>query len=172
MPEAARSRGWIALLVVEGFSSFCGFLGGVALLADPSGGLLGVPLRSFEGLPIDDFLLPGLWLFTVYGIGFALATHLLRAGRPQGLASRVRPRRDLADLDQPRGLPLGTESVCRRLVHSASDRPAPLAPAGDAATRVGSRGALAQGLGPRDGRREFDASPSNDGEGRGRFAYL
>jgi hypothetical protein len=83
MPEPSRSRERTALLVVEGFSSFCGFLGGVPLLADPSGKLLGMPLSNLAGLPIHDFLLPGLWLVFAYGVGLALATYLLYTRRPQ-----------------------------------------------------------------------------------------
>jgi hypothetical protein len=70
------------LLFLEGFSSFCGFIGGIPLIADPTGGLLGSPLGGAQALaslpiPIHDFLLPGLWLFFIYGIGFAVLTYLL-----------------------------------------------------------------------------------------------
>jgi hypothetical protein len=71
------------LLLIEGLSSFCGFLGGIPLIADPSGALLGLPLGgalSTLPAPIHDFFLPGLWLFFVYGIGFAIVTYLLWSG--------------------------------------------------------------------------------------------
>jgi hypothetical protein len=76
------------LLFIEGFSSFCGFVGGIPLIADPSGALLGFPLGGTGGLsslpiPIRDFFLPGLWLFFVYGVGFAVVTYLLWSGRPR-----------------------------------------------------------------------------------------
>lgn len=76
------------LLFIEGFSSFCGFVGGIPLIADPTGALLGFPLGGTEALsslpiPIHDFLLPGLWLFFVYGVGFAVVAYLLWAGRPR-----------------------------------------------------------------------------------------
>jgi hypothetical protein len=79
------------LLFVEGFSSFFGFVGGIPLIADPSGELLGSPLggtRALSSLPIPvhDFLLPGLWLFFVYGVGFAVVTYLLWLARPRALS--------------------------------------------------------------------------------------
>jgi hypothetical protein len=72
----------VALLCAEGFSSFCGFVGGIPLL-DPSGKTLGLPLGILSSLPfhVNDFFLPALWLFFVYGVGFALLTYLLWLGR-------------------------------------------------------------------------------------------
>jgi len=75
------------LLFVEVLSSFFGLIGGIPLIADPSGALLGFPLGGTKALsslpiPIHDFLLPGLWLFFVYGIGFAIVTYSLWSGRP------------------------------------------------------------------------------------------
>lgn len=46
-----------------------GIYGGVVFLADPSGGLMGMSLSYLDGLPIHDYLLPGLWLLVVMGIG-------------------------------------------------------------------------------------------------------
>lgn len=46
-----------------------GIYGGVVFLADPSGELMGMPVRYLDGLPIHDYLLPGLWLLVVMGIG-------------------------------------------------------------------------------------------------------
>ncbi len=72
-----------ALIYVEGFSSVCGFIGGVPLLLDPSGKMLGLPLSILSSFPfqINDFFLPALWLFFVYGVGLALVTYLLWSGR-------------------------------------------------------------------------------------------
>jgi hypothetical protein len=38
-------------------------------LADPSGGLMGMSLSYLDGLPIQSYLLPGIWLLTVMGAG-------------------------------------------------------------------------------------------------------
>jgi len=72
----------MVLIFIEGLSSFCGFLGGIPLIANPSGAILGLPLSmlSLLPIPIHDFLLPGLWLFFVYGVGFAAVTYLLWSG--------------------------------------------------------------------------------------------
>jgi hypothetical protein len=83
--QPRRPRSVTMLLLIEGLSSFCGFLGGIPLIADPSGALLGLPLGGTKALstlpaPIHDFFLPGLWLFFVYGIGFAIVTYLLWSG--------------------------------------------------------------------------------------------
>lgn len=45
-----------------------GIYGGTIFLADPSGGLMGMPVSYLDGLPIHDYLLPGLWLLAVMGI--------------------------------------------------------------------------------------------------------
>lgn len=65
-------------MIVEGLSSIFGFAG-IALIIDPTGKIIGLPLSLLSGipLPIHDFFLPGLWLAIVYGIGFALTTYFL-----------------------------------------------------------------------------------------------
>lgn len=45
-----------------------GIGGGVAMLLDPSGAGMGLPLELLEGLPISNFILPGLFLISVMGI--------------------------------------------------------------------------------------------------------
>lgn len=43
-------------------------VGGVLLIADPAGGLLGMPVSLLEGSPFRDYLLPGLILFGLLGV--------------------------------------------------------------------------------------------------------
>jgi hypothetical protein len=86
--QRPRPRSITPLLLIEGLSSFFGFLGGIPLIVDPSGALLGFPLggtKALMSLPISihDFFLPGLWLLSVYGIGFASVTYLLWSGWPR-----------------------------------------------------------------------------------------
>jgi hypothetical protein len=57
------------LLVVMGFLSIGGFVGGVSFVVDRTGAGLGAKLSWLEGTPVDDFLLPGLFLLGVYAIG-------------------------------------------------------------------------------------------------------
>ncbi len=77
------SRAFSALVVVEGLSSVFGFIGGIPLLLDPSGKMFGLPLSTLSSLPfhLDDFLLPALWLFFVYGVGFGVLTYVLWSRR-------------------------------------------------------------------------------------------
>jgi len=59
---------WL-LLFVMGFLSIGGFVGGVSFVVDRTGGGLGANLSWLEGTPVTTFLLPGLLLLGLYGIG-------------------------------------------------------------------------------------------------------
>ena len=45
-----------------------GWFGGVVMFIDPSGALMGLPSNLLDGLPINNFILPGLFLVVVMGI--------------------------------------------------------------------------------------------------------
>lgn len=55
----------LVLLVLLGLG---GIGGGAAMLADPSGVGMGLSLEMLEGLPISNFVLPGLFLIVVMGL--------------------------------------------------------------------------------------------------------
>jgi hypothetical protein len=55
----------IVLLILLGLS---GIGGGAAMLADPSGVSVGLPPDLLDGLPISNFILPGIFLVVVMGI--------------------------------------------------------------------------------------------------------
>jgi len=55
----------VALLALQGAS---GLAGGFGLVSDPSGEAIGLPLEWLRGSPFEDYLVPGLVLFTVLGI--------------------------------------------------------------------------------------------------------
>jgi hypothetical protein len=57
------------LMILLVFLGFGGIGGGIALLMDPSGSLLGLPLDLLEGLFIESYLLPGFFLITAMGLG-------------------------------------------------------------------------------------------------------
>ena len=57
-----------------------GIYGGLVFLADPSGQLMGMSLSYLDGLPIHSYLLPGLWLLTVMGVGTLVILYGLWAG--------------------------------------------------------------------------------------------
>jgi uncharacterized membrane protein len=50
------------------FLSISGLGGGIILILDPSGTILTLPADLLAGLPINSFLLPGLYLVLVYGL--------------------------------------------------------------------------------------------------------
>lgn len=77
-----------SLLVVEGLCAFFGYLGGAMFFVDPTGKSYGLDF-ALKNLPVSDFLLVGVWLFVVYGVGFSLVTYALRTGRPWGWISAV-----------------------------------------------------------------------------------
>ena len=71
-------RWLIGCLVFLGVSAISG---SVALVGNPSGASLHIPLSVLQYSPFDDFLIPGLILGTVFGLGSLVAV----------LALRVRP---------------------------------------------------------------------------------
>lgn len=47
--------------------------GGYGFIGDPSGASMGMTLDLLEGAPFSDFFIPGLFLFSVNGIGHLIA---------------------------------------------------------------------------------------------------
>ncbi len=62
------------LVILLVFLSLSGLFG-IMFLIDPSGVLVDVPLSFLDKLPIDTFLLPGLYLLIVYGIGSSVIAY-------------------------------------------------------------------------------------------------
>lgn len=56
----------LALIFFQGIS---GLYGGGALILDPTGGGLQMPLGLLDGSPFDNYLIPGTILFVVLGVG-------------------------------------------------------------------------------------------------------
>ena len=56
------------LVLLIGVLSIAGFIGGWSLVTDPTGEAMQADLAWLEGTPVSDFLLPGLFLFFVYGL--------------------------------------------------------------------------------------------------------
>lgn len=69
----------VAELVVQGSS---GVGGGLALALDPSGASIGLPLEWLSASPFSDYLIPGVVLFTVLGIGPLLVARAVWTRRP------------------------------------------------------------------------------------------
>jgi hypothetical protein len=68
--------GWITaiFLVVLGIGATAG---GIALVAAPDGSIMQMPLRFLEGSPFADYLVPGLILLGLFGIGSLVAAALV-----------------------------------------------------------------------------------------------
>ena len=69
MPREHRKRpasvhSLMATLLFQGVS---GVIGGVALVVDPTGGIVHIPVRWLEGSLFDDYSIPGLILLLVLG---------------------------------------------------------------------------------------------------------
>jgi hypothetical protein len=60
------------LIACLAFLSVSGFAGGIGLLTDVSGGNLQYPLQWLDGSPFSNYLIPGLFLFVVFGVGSAV----------------------------------------------------------------------------------------------------
>jgi hypothetical protein len=64
-----RPRALWPLVGVTAFLSVGGFVGGISFIRDRTGDGLGAELSWLERTPVHDFLLPGMFLLGVYGIG-------------------------------------------------------------------------------------------------------
>lgn len=60
---------YIGLGALQAFIGLGALGGGFMLVRDPSGSALGVPLSFLQGSPFPDFLVPGIFLLVVNGVG-------------------------------------------------------------------------------------------------------
>jgi hypothetical protein len=65
--DIMKTRNFLTFLL--GFLGVGAIGGGGLLIVSPSGRLLGAPLSILETSPFTDFLIPGILLFTVIGVG-------------------------------------------------------------------------------------------------------
>jgi hypothetical protein len=66
--SSGRPIGLLPVLILIGVLSIAGLAGGWSLIRDPTGGSIQADLAWLQGTPVEDFLLPGLFLFFVYGV--------------------------------------------------------------------------------------------------------
>jgi hypothetical protein len=73
-PSGRSRRPWALwpLLAAMAFLAMGGFFGGISFITDTTGAGIGAKLSWLENTPVNDFLLPGLFLLGVYGIGTAI----------------------------------------------------------------------------------------------------
>lgn len=74
-PQRDRGRGqrrpvttWVQLVLL-GFQGVSGVIGGIGLVADPTGATLGIPIVWLQHSPFADYLIPGWVLLSVLGLG-------------------------------------------------------------------------------------------------------
>ena len=86
-----RPRALVALVVVQLFQALGALAGGAVLMASPDGRLMKMPLSNLDGSPFKDFLIPGIILFVVLGMG-PLATAVVLVRRPRSATlERINP---------------------------------------------------------------------------------
>ncbi len=71
-----KSKVFIGLGSLQAFIGLGALAGGFGLVKDPSGSALGLPMSFLEGSPFTDFLIPGMFLLTVHGIGSMIGAYL------------------------------------------------------------------------------------------------
>jgi peptidoglycan/LPS O-acetylase OafA/YrhL len=69
------------------FQGVSGVGGGVGLVVDPSGEAVGIPAGWLEGSPFPDYLVPGIVLLTVLGVGPLVACYGVWKRRRWGCAA-------------------------------------------------------------------------------------
>jgi hypothetical protein len=65
------------LLVLLGLLSLGALAGGAVMIISPSGEILQMPLSNLDNSPFNDYLIPGLILFTVLGLMPAYLIYVL-----------------------------------------------------------------------------------------------
>lgn len=67
-PQQVRPASLYLLMAVLLFQGLSAVAGGVALVADPKGNAVGMPVGLLRGSPFADYLIPGLFLLVVLGV--------------------------------------------------------------------------------------------------------
>jgi hypothetical protein len=73
---------FIVLFCIQVFVAIGAIPAGWAYISDPSGASMGVSPDLLSGSPLKDFLIPGLFLFVVHGIGNITGAVLSLTGKP------------------------------------------------------------------------------------------
>jgi hypothetical protein len=92
-PAIARPVAVTLLVAVLFLQAAGGLGGGAALIASPRGGIIKLPLSDLAGSPFHDFLIPGLILFVVLGLGPLLVAWALLSEPPVAVLEAVNPFR-------------------------------------------------------------------------------
>lgn len=79
MTEKKRPVSLYVLTLCLVFLSLNALGGGYVLLADTTGGMMGLPQEWLQGTPFPTYFVPGLFLFVVFGLGTLLVLYALWA---------------------------------------------------------------------------------------------
>ena len=71
-----KMKVYIGLGILQAFIGLGALGGGFMLVRDPSGSALELPMSLLEGSPFPDFLIPGMFLFAVNGVGSMIGAGL------------------------------------------------------------------------------------------------
>ena len=69
-------KAYIGLGAIQAFIGLGALGGGFMLVRDPSGSALELPMSVLEGSPFPDFLIPGMFLLAVNGVGSMIGAAL------------------------------------------------------------------------------------------------
>jgi hypothetical protein len=89
MHKQSRPFTFWALIGCLLFLSISGLAGGIGMLMDPSGASLSLPGDLLADLPIETFILPGLYLVLVYGLLSPIIAYGLWKRAPWAWAASV-----------------------------------------------------------------------------------
>jgi len=67
-PSRKRPPAVLVLYILQAFLGLGAIGGGIALILDPSGEMMGMPLSMLDRAPFSNFLLPGILLLVVFGL--------------------------------------------------------------------------------------------------------
>ena len=76
-----KMKVYIGLGILQAFIGLGALGGGFMLVRDPSGSALELPMSLLEGSPFPDFLIPGMFLLAVNGVGSMIGAGLSFARR-------------------------------------------------------------------------------------------
>jgi hypothetical protein len=71
-----KMKAFIGLGALQAFIGLGALGGGFMLVRDPSGSALGLPMSFLEASPFPDFLIPGMFLLAVNGVGSMIGAGL------------------------------------------------------------------------------------------------
>lgn len=84
MTKTIVKKDWIRLILgsLQVFVGLSGVAGGIGLVSDPSGLNVGMSIEILADTPFSNFLVPGLVLLAINGLGSLLGSFLTLTQRP------------------------------------------------------------------------------------------